>query len=117
MTASEQKTAQLKPKGECGIYEISDLCKTLSELLRKAPSVTLDLSSVDRVDASFLQLLVAMQAEADRTETRLTLKNPSENVTDLIAALHFDLSTELLYFSLQRVHLIDHAGHRFELTL
>lgn len=89
MTGSRKKSARLKLKGGCTIYEISDLDKKISELLRRAPAVTLDLSSVERVDASFLQLLVSAQAEAERSQICLTLSNPADNVRALIESLYF----------------------------
>lgn len=89
MTDSKQKSAYLKFKGECTIYEIADLCEKLSELLCKAPMVTLDLSLVERVDVSFLQMLVSAKIEAGVTQTRLILSNPAENVRLLIESLYF----------------------------
>ena len=95
MAAPKQKTARLKLKGDCSIYEAFDLRVKLQELLQKAPVVTLDLSAVERVDAAFLQLLVAAQAEAEHADTRLILQNPAEHVVALIDALRFHPSMNL----------------------
>ncbi len=95
MAAPKQKTARLKLKGDCSIYEAFDLRVKLLELLQKAPVVTLDLSAVERVDGSFLQLLVAAQAEAEHTDTKLILQNPAEHVVALIDALRFHPSMHL----------------------
>lgn len=95
MTEPTQDFAQLTLTGDCTIYEVADLSLQLGELLRQAPSITLDLASVERVDASFLQLLVALHKEADRTSTQLHLRNPTDDVKVLIESLHVDLPLEL----------------------
>jgi len=84
----KQKSAQLKLNGDCSIYEICDLYKKLSEQLQAASVITIDLSSVERLDASFLQLLVFVQLEAKRNKTKLEIKGVSGRINEHAAHIY-----------------------------
>lgn len=83
MNKPKQKTAQWKLKNDCSIYEVSEMHQKLQTLLQKATTTTLDLSAVEHVDASFLQLLIAAHNEALNNEAQLRVKDPSECLIDL----------------------------------
>jgi anti-anti-sigma factor len=64
-----------------GIKTASVLHKQLIEGMKKG-DLTCDLSSVDRIDCSIAQLLIAAMREARKNGTRVRIKGVSKNVKD-----------------------------------
>ncbi|MBA5876584.1 MAG: STAS domain-containing protein [Nitrospira sp. CR1.2] len=51
----------LKPTGDLTIFEVGALCEELKQAIATHPQVELDLSEVDKLDASAIQLLLAVR--------------------------------------------------------
>ena len=51
----------LKPTGDLTIFEVGALCEELKQATGAHPQVELDLSEVDKLDASAIQLLLAIR--------------------------------------------------------
>ena len=51
----------LKPTGDLTIFEVGALCEELKQAIATHPQVELDLSEVDKLDASAIQLLIAIR--------------------------------------------------------
>lgn len=88
MSKPKQKTAQWKLKGDCSIYESTEIHKKLQTMLHTAATVTLDLSAVEKLDASFVQLLIAAKKQAFKHDVQLRINKPTEAVRSLVEALH-----------------------------
>jgi len=83
MSSSEQDINSLVLEGDCTIYEIADLFGKIRELVKQEPVARLDLSGVEKVDAAFLQLLLAAHLEAKRNNTKLEINGTSDVVSDM----------------------------------
>ena len=84
MPASKQKTAQWKIKGPCTIYEAEAIQEKLTVLLNKAESVNLDITNVEDLDASFIQLLVASHKQAKIKNVKLNVVGNAEIFTKFV---------------------------------
>lgn len=51
----------LKPTGDLTIFEAGALCEEMKQATKAHPQVELDLSEVDKLDASAIQLLLAVR--------------------------------------------------------
>ncbi len=51
----------LKPTGDLTIFEVGGLCEELKQATATHPQVELDLSEVDKLDASAVQLLLIIR--------------------------------------------------------
>ena len=88
MNDDSQKSTTLKFAADCTIYEAAEHYQKVIDAINEASIVELDLSDVENVDSSFIQLLVSMQLEAKRNETKLEVKADSEAVNDLAAHIY-----------------------------
>lgn len=87
MNISENNSVRLDLKGDCTIYEISDLYIKIRDLVKVSPHVTVDLTEVEKVDASFIQLLVAAQLEAKRNKIKLVFSGVSDTVRSMAESI------------------------------
>lgn len=92
MNFSGQNSVRLELKGDCTIYEISVLYEKLSEQFENGTSISLDLLSVEKVDASFLQLLACAQLEANRNELKLEISGLSDVVNKFAENINCQVS-------------------------
>ncbi len=74
-------------EGHCTIYEASDHSNELTGVMQNGSAVSLDLSGVDEVDSSFMQLVLCAQREAERNETSFEILEPSDAVKKLAEQL------------------------------
>lgn len=88
MNNPKQKTTQWKLKGDCSIYEVSDHHKKIQKMFDKAETVSLDLSDIGRLDASFVQLLIAAKKQALKDDVQLRIIRPVETVSSLVEVIH-----------------------------
>lgn len=51
----------LKPTGDLTIFDVGTLCEELKQAAAAHPQVELDLSEVDKLDASAVQLLLVLR--------------------------------------------------------
>ena len=61
----------LKPVGDVTIFEVSGLCEELKQATATHPQVEMDLSEVDKLDASAVQLLLVLRRSEHVTVTGL----------------------------------------------
>jgi len=76
--------ALLKPIGDLTIFEASQFHEDLQSLHRQAGPLELDLSEIDRMDSSCVQLIVAATRSG-----RLTLKGYSLQIGDRFEQIGF----------------------------
>lgn len=62
----------LKPTGDLTIFEVGALCEELKQATGAHPQVELDLSEVDKLDASAIQLLLAIRQSEQFVLTGIT---------------------------------------------
>ncbi|HAP40293.1 MAG: STAS domain-containing protein [Nitrospira sp.] len=62
----------LKPAGDLTIFEVGTLCDELKQAAAAHPQVELDLSEVDKLDASAIQLLLAVRQSEQFVLTGIT---------------------------------------------
>ena len=62
----------LKPAGDLTIFEVGALCEELKQAAAAHPQVELDLSEVDKLDASAIQLLLAVRQSEQLVLTGIT---------------------------------------------
>ena len=62
----------LKPAGDLTIFEVGALCEELKQAAAAHPQVELDLSEVDKLDASAIQLLLAVRQSEQFVLTGIT---------------------------------------------
>lgn len=67
---------------ECTIYHAATLHDKLQSLFNKARVVTLDMSSVEVIDASIIQLLVATYQEALKINGEVKIISASKELKD-----------------------------------
>ncbi len=75
----------LKPLGDLTIFEAAQFHEDLSTLQKQEGPLELDLSEVDRMDSSCVQLIVAATRFG-----RLTLKGYSQHIRDRFEQIGFD---------------------------
>lgn len=75
----------LKPAGDLTIFEVGALHEEIKQAVTAHPQVELDLSEVDKLDASAIQLLIAI-----RRSERMVLTG----MTDAIKARMAELGTQ-----------------------
>jgi len=84
----QNESALMKLTASCTIYEIAELYKNLSECLWTSAVLKIDLSAVEQVDASCIQLLLAAQLEASRHNSKLEIEADSEAVRKFAAQIY-----------------------------
>ncbi len=62
----------LKPTGDLTIFEVAALCEELKHTAAAHPQVEVDLSEVDKLDASAIQLLIAVRQTEQFVLTGMT---------------------------------------------
>lgn len=75
----------LKPFGDLTIFEAAQFHEDLTTLQKQEGSLELDLSEVDRMDSSCVQLIVAATRSG-----RLRLKGYSQDICDRFEQIGFD---------------------------
>lgn len=88
MSKYSQKSTKLKFSEDCTIYNAVDHYQKIVKAIHRAPIVKLDLSRVENVDSSFVQLLVCAHLEAERNKTKLEVTANSAVVDDLAALIY-----------------------------
>lgn len=63
---------RLKPAGDLTIFEVGALCEELKQAAAAHPQVELDLSEIDKLDASALQLLIVIRRSEHYILTGMT---------------------------------------------
>lgn len=79
---------QWRPEGNCTIYEAQQLSETLQQILQSNVSVSIDISAIEQVDASFLQLLIAARSEAAARGVQLRVEGSAPAVERLAQNIH-----------------------------
>jgi len=82
---SNNDTCTFVVDGEITIYVIDEMKNTLSEALGKHVSFVLDLSAVEEVDSSCIQLLLAFRHVLMRDKKELTISGISPQLKSLMA--------------------------------
>ncbi len=72
----------LHPEGELTIFEAAEFREALLALCRQEGPIELDLSDIERVDSSGIQLMVAASQDS-----RLTITGTSNAVSEKISAV------------------------------
>lgn len=88
MSVARQKKTQWKLGRECTIYEAAEIREKLLSLISKAEVVNLNLSLVESVDSSFMQILVAAHKQARSSDSVLKFSAISDAVQDFAEAVH-----------------------------
>lgn len=86
MSTYKQKITTLKFANDCTIYNAVNYYQKILKATYKAPVVKLDMSKVENVDSSFVQLLVCAQLNANRNGSRLEI-TANASVVDNLATL------------------------------
>jgi len=81
-TANENGQAVIRLAGDLTIYSATEARQELEALLAKQPSLALDLSEVDEIDTSGIQLLLWLKREAAFRRESLTLLRHSSVVVE-----------------------------------
>lgn len=82
---SKKDTCTFIIDGEVTIYVIDEMKNTLSEALGEHTSFELDLSAVEEVDSSCIQLLLAFRRVLMREKKELTINGVSPPLKSLMA--------------------------------
>ena len=82
--------------GDCSIYEISSVHQQVMERWKGKSPLALDLSKVNDIDASFIQLLMSCKQTAEHKKQSLEIVNAPDELAHMIDALFISdiLSTE-----------------------
>jgi len=72
---------------ECSIYEIAQIHQKIHDSWQAKTDLTLDVSAVSSVDASFIQLIASCKKMAMDKNLSFKLLNPSETVSNKIDAM------------------------------
>lgn len=75
---------------EMNIYKAQELKKTLQSYLINNKSLILDLSNVNEIDSSGLQLLMALKKSLNIKNKELFIRNPSEPVKNLLSVIKME---------------------------
>jgi len=86
-TTTDQSGGVLKLAGELSIYEAERLRQTLAEALETASNLTLDLSEVEKCDASAIQILYSARITADQSSKFIEIREASRPVLETCEAL------------------------------
>lgn len=77
----------IKLNGDCSIYEISSIHQQVMKSWKGKSALTLDLSRVSEIDASFIQLLMSCKQTAEQEKQSFELLNASDKLTQTIDAM------------------------------
>lgn len=88
MSTEELKITKYEFGSACTIYEAAQLQQTLEELLQKDFVVELDVSAVESVDASFIQLLASSHIQAVNKGIELKITGHSEPLSEFAEKIH-----------------------------
>lgn len=82
MISEEKKLTKLNVGNKCTIYEVAQMHQTFEDVLQKDFVVELDVSSVEVVDASFIQLLASAHIQAANNGVELKITGQSTLLTE-----------------------------------
>jgi len=88
MTKTENEGKSLTLTGDCSIYEASELCDAFKTALSNTSSLMLDMSGIERVDASFLQILLSLKLEAEKHNVSINFGVIPEMLSSLANGLN-----------------------------
>lgn len=88
MTNGRPPRSVLQLQGELDIYHATELKETLLRKLQADPHLELNLSAISEIDTAGVQLLVWATRYAALRGGRLCLREPSQAVRGVIAALN-----------------------------
>ncbi len=95
MTQHESTDDRLLLKGALTIRTAEIVCATLHETFARHPSILIDCGGADEVDLSFVQLLVAARASAQRLGNSVALaERPDGALLDAFTRAGFRVATE-----------------------
>ena len=80
--------------GEMTIYTAAEQKAVLFDEIENCDTLALELSGVDEIDSAGIQILMALKRQADQTECKLQLVNPSPSVCEVLDLFKLDI-----YFS------------------
>ena len=80
-------------KGDMTIYTAEELHQSLGDFLNNYKTFSVSLGSVEDIDTTGLQILLAMKAQAEAADGALVYKDPSESVQDMLQL--FDIAGQL----------------------
>ena len=72
-----------KAAAESTIYQVTEYRQVLMDLISRSNEITLDLSAINEVDVSFLQLLIAVHIAADGDSIKVNIQGAGDIVTEL----------------------------------
>ena len=78
----------LSLSGDCTIYEISEIHQQVLQAWKKKKGLTLDLSEVADIDASFMQLLLSCRQSAQQQQQLFELKNIPQQLSEKLESLY-----------------------------
>ena len=81
----EKDGETVRISGELSIYSAASLKEEMLAVLGEWPDAALNLSDVHEIDTAGLQVLLAARQEAEHSQHRLRLTEPSQAVLDLLA--------------------------------
>ena len=78
--------------GDATLYDVENLCAQIKEFIEEgvnhADALIIDLSQVQSVDTSFLQLLLAVKIDPSYSKEKIKIVNFSPETQEKIEALH-----------------------------
>ncbi|MDP2688646.1 MAG: STAS domain-containing protein [Deltaproteobacteria bacterium] len=77
-------TARVAIEGEMNIYRAAELKKTLLDGLEASPALEVDLSGVEEMDTSGIQILALARMEAARLKKQMKITAASQAASTLI---------------------------------
>lgn len=86
------KVRRLDVRGELTIMTAAEYHGRIRALVADGGQAVLGLSGVTELDTAGLQILLFAVRESERVGTTLTLREPSEAVTDILAIARLDLA-------------------------
>ena len=94
MSSRPQQTATFTLDADCTIYQAADLHEKLGRLLNTECSISIDVSAIEQMDASCLQLLLAAQQEARQKNCPLTLSGESDTLKNWSRQLYCEAALD-----------------------
>lgn len=87
-TKKKQADGALRLQGDCTIYESAALKTMLLDYISEVREAEIDMSGVKSIDASFMQLLLATDAEVRSQDKTISFSNLSDVFTEMATLLH-----------------------------
>lgn len=86
----DKTRAQVDVQDEMTIYTAALHWEQLQPLLAQVKAIEVNLSAVSEIDSAGVQLLLALQQESERLHNQFLLREPAEEVLELLKLLHLD---------------------------